>query len=160
MALPLNGGQGARPVSDACDFARFCSGLDFWSINDHDLTLTPERWKETIAAIRQCNAIAGDAARPDMVTFLGWEWTQIGSTPENHYGHKNVVLLDLEDGKIPTRPIAAGAPPGSRGVTDEAAAPPVLMGLAAALTLDSGGPDLARYFADTMAVPRCAAGVP
>ena len=160
MALPMAGGDGAHPVADACDFARHCAGLDFWSINDHDLTLTPERWKETIAAIRQCNAIAGDAVHPDMVTFLGWEWTQIGSTPENHYGHKNVVLLDLEDGKIPTRPIVAGAPPGSRGIADELGPPAVLMGLAAALTLDSGGPDLARYFADTSAVPICSSGVP
>jgi hypothetical protein len=158
MALPMAGGDGAHPVADACDFARHCAALDFWSINDHDLTLTPERWKETIAAIRQCNAIAGEAARPDMVSFLGWEWTQVGSTPENHFGHKNVVLLDLEDGKIPTRPIAAGAPPGSRGIADELGPPAVLMGLAAALTLGSGGPDLARYFADTGAVPACKSG--
>ena len=35
MSLPLTGGDGARPVADACDFARVCSALDFWSINDH-----------------------------------------------------------------------------------------------------------------------------
>lgn len=39
--------------------------------------------------------------------YLGWEWTQIGNTAENHYGHKNVVLLDTEDDSVPARPIAA-----------------------------------------------------
>ena len=31
----MAGGEGAHPVSDACDYARFCSGLDFWAITDH-----------------------------------------------------------------------------------------------------------------------------
>ena len=55
--------------------------------------------------IRECNEIAGDPRNPDLVSFLGWEWTQMGTKPSNHYGHKNVVLRDLEDGAIPTRPI-------------------------------------------------------
>lgn len=44
-----------------------------------------------------------------MVSFLGWEWTQIGDTPENHYGHKNVVLRDTEADKVPRRPIHSGS---------------------------------------------------
>ena len=43
-----------------------------------------------------------------MVAYLGWEWTQIGFTRDTHYGHKNVILRDLDDGMIPTRPIHAG----------------------------------------------------
>ncbi len=100
-------GEGAKPVSDACDFARYCSALDFWSINDHAFSLTPRRWTETVEAIRQCNAVAGDPESPDVTAFLGWEWTQIGDTPADHYGHKNVVLRDQDDGAVPTRPIAA-----------------------------------------------------
>ena len=92
MSLPMLGGEGAHPPADACDFARFCSGLDFWSINDHAEALTPKDWQATVDSIRQCNAVAGDPDNPDVVAYLGWEWTQIGMTPADHYGHKNVEI--------------------------------------------------------------------
>ncbi len=159
MALPLNGGQGARPVADACDFARFCSSLDFWSINDHDVALTPQRWRETIDAVRECNAVSGDPANPDVVAYLGWEWTQMGSTPDNHYGHKNVVLRDLEDAAIPTRPITARV-----AVSDElregASASPLLVGLLPLAQRDASTLDLIRYLRETTEVPACSEGVP
>jgi len=109
-SLPMTNGDGSAPVADACDFARFCSGLDFWSINDHAEATTPRRWQETKDAIRQCNALAGDPANPDVVAFLGWEWSQVGMTPAEHYGHKNVVLRDLEEERVPTRVIGAAGP--------------------------------------------------
>ncbi|HPG25839.1 MAG TPA: DUF3604 domain-containing protein, partial [Myxococcota bacterium] len=123
LSLPMSGGDGAHPVSDACDYARHCSSLDFWSINDHAITLTPRRWSETIDAIRQCNDVAGAGANPDLVTYLGWEWTQVGATPETHYGHKNVVLRGLDDVEIPKRPIAAGAPLGIDDIEDQLPSP-------------------------------------
>ena len=92
---------------------RYCSALDFWSINDHALAITPPLWAETKQAIRQCNAVAGDASSPDTVAFLGWEWTNVGSTPDDHWGHKNVVLRDLDDDQIPARPISTGRPAGT-----------------------------------------------
>ena len=98
--LPVAGGAGTRPPSDACDFARYCSALDFWSINDHALSLTPDRWAETIASVRECQEIAGAGDQPDLVSFLGWEWTQMGTNPDNHYGHKNVVFRGLDDDKL------------------------------------------------------------
>jgi hypothetical protein len=107
MSLPVAGGEGAHPQADACDAARYCSALDFWSINDHAENLTPQRWRETVESIRECNARAGDPASPDTVAYLGWEWTHIGATPDGHWGHKNVVLRDLEDERIPARPISA-----------------------------------------------------
>jgi hypothetical protein len=157
MSLPMSGGEGARPVADACDFARYCSALDFWSINDHALALTPRRWRETVDAIRQCNDVAGAPASPDVVAFLGWEWTQIGTTPEDHYGHKNVVLAHLDDTRIPARPIAAGAPRGA----ERGRLPPNLgLGLLALLEAQRGGIDLVRYLQELVSVPPCLEGVP
>ncbi len=109
QTLPGLHGEGTQPPADACDFARYCSALDFWSINDHAESVTPSEWELTRQVIRDCNRAAGDPANPDMVSFLGWEWGQIGFTPETHYGHKNVVLLGTEEGEVPTRPIGASA---------------------------------------------------
>ena len=47
------------------------------------------------------------ASNPDVVAFLGWEWSQVGLTPEEHYGHKNVILRDLDDAQVPARAIGA-----------------------------------------------------
>jgi len=109
-SLPMMGGSGLHPPADACDFARLCADLDFWSINDHAEGISPAHWSETIDAIQECNARAGDPSDPDSVAFLGWEWSQVGSTPEDHYGHKNVIFLETERGKVPRRPIAAPRP--------------------------------------------------
>jgi len=106
-SLPFLQGEGTHPPADACDFARFCSDLDFWSINDHAEALTPEHWQETKESIRQCNEVAGDPANPDTVAFLGWEWTQVGVEAADHYGHKNVIFRDTDDDAIPARPISA-----------------------------------------------------
>jgi Protein of unknown function (DUF3604) len=148
FSLPPIGSEGAHPPADACDFARYCSALDFWSINDHAEAITPRHWRETIDAVRQCNAVAGDPANPDTVAFLGWEWTQVGLTPADHYGHKNVVLAHTDDDSIPKRPIDA-----ARFVVGSPRSPYGL-GLAA---LVSGGRmhDFARYQAELAAVPPC-----
>jgi hypothetical protein len=148
FSMPLLGGEGAHPPADACDFARYCSSLDFWSINDHDFSITPEHWRETIDSIRQCNEVAGDPANPDLVAYLGWEWTQVGLTPDKHYGHKNVVLQHLDDARIPPRPISAlGGFEGAR---------PKPLGLGW-MAVRSGGRthDFARYFSEIAAVPSC-----
>ncbi len=108
MALPLLGGSGVHPIADACDFARYCSALDFWAVTDHAESITPLRWQRTKEAIRSCQAKAGDQTNPDLVSFVGFEWTQVGRTPATHFGHKNVIFRDLEDDKIAARPIAAG----------------------------------------------------
>ncbi|HYD49982.1 MAG TPA: DUF3604 domain-containing protein, partial [Terriglobales bacterium] len=154
-SLPMLQGEGAHPPADACDFARYCSALDFWSINDHAESISPIHWKETVEAIRQCNAVAGDPSNPDLVSFLGWEWTQVGLTPETHYGHKNVILRDLDEEKIPARPIA------SRGFANAA----IRSGSAEQLSWlalagrDRRYLDFATYLRDRFAVPDCPDGV-
>lgn len=158
-SLPMAGGDGAHPVSDACDFARHCAALDFWSINDHAVTLGQRRWAETVDAIRQCNEVVSNPENPDTVAYLGWEWTQVGPTPDQHWGHKNVILRDLDDDAIPTRPISAGLPPGTPPL-DEAGPSSFLLGL---LYLDErgrGGPELARYLYETINFDDCQTGVP
>ncbi|MEZ5571541.1 MAG: DUF3604 domain-containing protein [Halioglobus sp.] len=117
VSLPMYLGEGSHPPGDACDFARYCSGLDFWSINDHAEALTARQWSLTKAMVRQCNAVAGDPANPDMVTFLGWEWTQTATRAENHYGHKNVLLRDTAEDLVPVRPIAAVELPHPGGLS-------------------------------------------
>lgn len=107
MSVPLMGGSGLHPPADACDFARYCSSLDFWSINDHAEGITPRRWAESRASIRECNRVSGDPDNPDMVAFLGWEWSQVNTDPAKHYGHKNVIFYDTADDKVPARAIAS-----------------------------------------------------
>ena len=158
MSMPAMVGEGAHPPADACDFARHCSALDFWSINDHAEGLTPQNWLDTVSSVRQCNAVGGAGPRPDTVAFLGWEWTQIGATPEEHYGHKNVVLAGERPGDVPARPIAAG---GVALQIRQSGGPGFFARSYAALA--GGHPryrDLARYFAERDPTVFCPEGVP
>ncbi|MEM9175829.1 MAG: DUF3604 domain-containing protein [Myxococcota bacterium] len=159
LSLPMSGGDGAHPVSDACDYARHCSNLDFFSINDHAVTLTPRRWTETIDAIRQCNDLARDPANPDLVAYLGWEWTQVGATPATHWGHKNVIVRGLEDHEIPTRPIAAGLPLGIESINSELPSA-TTMGALALTDVEGGGLEFAAYQSELMDVVDCERDVP
>jgi hypothetical protein len=104
-ALPIMRGEGANPVADACDFARYCSALDFWAMTDHAEALTPARWQQSIDTVRRCEARS--AGEVDVVPFIGFEWTQVAPLPEDHFGHKNVVFRSLDDADISARPIAA-----------------------------------------------------
>jgi hypothetical protein len=142
-----------RTPADACDFARFCSQLDFWSINDHAESLTPAHWKATLDAVRDCEATSGGPNNPDLVSFLGWEWSHGGLTPETHFGHKNVILADLEDDKIPSRPIASTPGPPW---------PFIGIGTLGALITEGTYSDFAsfhRYAFDTLEVDECVSGV-
>jgi len=107
FSLPVLAGEGAHPPADACDFARYCSALDFFALTDHAESLTPAHWALEKESIRQCNERGGDPADPDLVAFLGFEWTQVGPTPETHYGHKNVIFPGLAGDELPVRPISA-----------------------------------------------------
>jgi len=109
FSMPLVGGDGAHPPADACDFARYCADLDFFALTDHAETLRPEDWAESKQRIRECNDRAGDASDPDLVAFMGFEWSQAGLTPETHWGHRCVVFPGTAESELPARPVSAGA---------------------------------------------------
>jgi hypothetical protein len=106
-ALPMFGGDGVHPPADACDFARYCSQLDFFALTDHAEALTPRTWAMSKEMIQNCNGVQQKAGEPDLIPFIGFEWTQIGLTPETHYGHKNVFFKEIGEDQVPARPIAS-----------------------------------------------------
>ena len=107
-SLPMmHGASGAYPPAYACDYARFISQLDFYFLTDHAESFTPRQWRDGIDSVQQCNRLAGDPQNPDLVAFVGWEWTQVGATAESHYGHHNVLFKDDNPQLLPARPIAS-----------------------------------------------------
>ncbi len=108
FSLPLmHGAQGAFPPGYACDYARFASQLDFYFLTDHAESYTPERWQDSINSVDMCNKTADNNGYQDVYAFMGYEWTQVGTTSENHYGHHNVLFKGTDQSELPSRPIAA-----------------------------------------------------
>jgi hypothetical protein len=116
LELPMMGLQGAHDSAMACDFARYCANLDFFSFNDHAENLTPEHWRAQKEIIQQCNISNDDPVTNDLVVFPGWEWTQIGTSKDNHWGHRNVIFKNIQD--LPARPIGSRTPESGLGVFD------------------------------------------
>ena len=109
-SLPLLQGEGAHPPADACDFARFCSALDFWSINDHAEGITPRTG--TRPRRRSASATRSPAIPRTPTSSRSSAGSGRRSAPrrENHYGHKNVIFRDTDEDRVPTRPISVGGP--------------------------------------------------
>ncbi len=113
LELPMMGLQGIHDSGMACDFARYCANLDFFSFNDHAESLTPEHWQEQQSIINQCN-VPNNSGQHDLVVFPGWEWTQVGTSSQNHWGHRNVIFKSTK--KIPARPIGSRYPEMGLGI--------------------------------------------
>jgi hypothetical protein len=116
FSLPVLGGEGAHPPADACDFARYCSQLDFFALTDHAESLLPSVWTAEKESVRQCNAKSAGGAEPDLVVFPGFEWTQVGRTPQTHYGHRCVIFRDDAEAELPKRAIDAASHDESKGL--------------------------------------------
>ncbi|MGF1454278.1 MAG: DUF3604 domain-containing protein [Alphaproteobacteria bacterium] len=157
-ALPLNGGQGIHPLAEACDYARYCSSIDFFASTDHAEALTPARWREIKRSVRQCSALSQDRDHPDLVPFVGFEWTQVGQTPDDHYGHKNVIFKDLDEDRLPARPIAA-AGAATRALRTNAAGFPLTIALLDPLNI-TDYLDFNLFLDEVRAVPTCPVDVP
>ena len=160
FSLPiLNASRGALPPAAACDYARFVSQLDFFFLTDHAESYTAQRWRDAQAAVRQCNAVAGDPDNPDLVAFIGFEWSQFGRSPENHYGHHNVLFRDVDSGQLPARPIGAAGPASDALRGSE----PGGVGLGMLRWLDvenrSYYKALASFMQELQAEPNCPSGV-
>ncbi len=154
--LPLMGGEGVHPPADACDFARFCSQLDFYALTDHAEALNPRTWQLSKDAVRECNAVA-DGDEPDLIAFTGFEWTQVGLTPEEHFGHKNVIFKHVDEERLPTRPIAA---PGisARAFSKLSALWPILSIPARSFPHQQPYLDFARHIRENAQYPFCPEG--
>jgi len=106
LNLPIANGEGTHPVADACNFARFCSNLDFFAVTDHAEWLTKREWKDSLDSIQNCARVSDDLDEPPLVPFLGWEWTQASVNKDTHYGHKNIIIRGTDKEEVPSMPIS------------------------------------------------------
>ena len=160
-SLPLMyGARGAYPPAFACDYARFISQLDFYFLTDHAESFTPRQWQDAIRSVQQCNRLAGESSSPDLVAFIGWEWTQVGATAELHYGHHNVLFKDDDPQRLPRRPIAArGAGVATVAARSSDSRLPASLGFLDPRHRDYYA-DYNRWIEEMAAVPACDPSIP
>ncbi len=108
LGLSALGGDGARPVADACDYARFCSAVDFWGTADHAELLTPARWRETLATLSQCNTIARQTDTHATEAFAGFTWSPVSAGSMTMATPAQVLFAETTPELAAVQPIGAG----------------------------------------------------
>ncbi|MEO1034770.1 MAG: DUF3604 domain-containing protein [Pseudomonadota bacterium] len=94
LSLDEFGGQGPATLGDACDYARFCSAIDFWAATDHVATLTERRWRQTRETALQCQAVANADQAGAHDVFVGFSWPTTTDAQLNR--SRAIVLSDLD----------------------------------------------------------------
>jgi len=158
VELPMMALQGAHPPANACDFARYCANLDFFALTDHSENLTALHWQQEKEIIRQCNALANDPGNQDLIAFAGWEWTQVGDTAEDHWGHKNVIFRGITEAELPARPINSRADGAGIGIFDNVSRVPLARFLDPLNWRDYM--DMKWLYEELISMPQCPRGVP
>ena len=105
--LPILNGDGPHTVKDACDFAQYCSEIDFFSLTDHAESSSPKKWKSIINRLNKCDGKINPRNGKSLTAFAGFEWTHVGEKAKNHYGHQNVVFKSLNSGDLPRSAISS-----------------------------------------------------
>ena len=142
-----------RNIGVACDVARFCAGLDYWALTDHAESYTPNNWQAAKASIRQCNAAAKNDIGTDMVSFVGFEWSQWSTDVDNQYGHHNVYFKEDSERALPLRPIAATS---TGGFLRKTVGDFILQNFPSDLINNSG---YGKVFRDIKNAPTCESGI-
>ena len=157
-SLPNSQGDGPHLMADACDYARFCSAIDFWVMTDHAEGSTPRKWGETIKAVQNCNKVNQNKNLKDTISFVGYEWTQISPDIDEHYGHKNVLFLETDNDLLPGIPYGA-AGYASDGFRDNDNLPTVKQNMVASSVVDFSNrqryADFISFVEEVLAHPDC-----
>lgn len=105
--LPILNGDGIHSVEQACDFAQYCSEIDFFALTDHAESNTAKNWKNSLDSLSKCNGKISQHNNKKLTVFAGFEWTNVGDNAQNHYGHQNVIFKSLDQEKLPLSAISS-----------------------------------------------------
>ena len=74
----------------------FCSAIDFGSIPIMPKQVHSRKWVENYETVQNCVEAVhkGDRAK-DLISFVGYEWTQINPDNKDDYGHKCLGFVCL-----------------------------------------------------------------
>ena len=133
LSLPALGGRESASLGAACDYARYCSAVDFWVAADHAESLTPSRWRSAVETIEQCNAVATTEDPRATTAHIGFTWTR--SDPDTLTASRSLWVTDNATALV-TPPHSIGIEAQARQVDDWTTRLRLLLSAPARRTLD------------------------